>query len=1114
MGILPVPNHQLLKLPANIYSTTIHQSSNLYIDLMAGRSMSAWFASFASLDASILAPYFDFFAFGIVLVLGADPSNWSIPESSVPPSYGVGGFFPFGVLFGAMFPLPRLLYAMASDGLFFHWFARVSEGRKSPVVGTLLPAAIIVLMCLIATLVTVHVERSLAPSLVLHAVVLVLFVVLMMQPRVDEDVPFKTPLVPLIPCLSIPVYLICVFCYKQLDGRNESAHTQKNGKPPVQIIIESPTPPGTITRTSNNGGNKELIVEKPVELQERVVRNVVEEEIIVQQAAVIENNEEKEANIIDLLDQVIQAEEDTYSAKEDAYGEMPMEKEDDVIVSTSPEFIPHRKSLSELSDAGSDASLGNQVLSKYDVIAQVHREDLPKVSEEDDQNENNQNEDENNKDQVQNEEDEQITAFNDSETTSQTDESGYSDTIDRTALTESVEEIKENVPYIPVPPPFDENYFKSPNFKKSYTISARPSKARSIDEEENKPRESIQSNGSQDDSNIKFGSDRQLHFMSKLNTIYQTKIADQEDEPSVIKPGRRSHSTGNVVENTDYDVNRERPPLFLELKKELLARDTTNLRTVNKEEKEVEESESEEEEVSMTREDLKSKLENIFATGGPKLLAKPRLMKSNPPTPEESYQTDTSSTESIARLPKMEKNDTLGRQRAKFGEVLNSFRLSLNKDDQVYGKGFKAFLHFVTYKQEWDAGTLGFPTALLAYMGLDSICCTNFVLYWNMDSAALAVTLKSSKDEPAVCSSCNAVINGRRVIQALGVSWHAKHFVCGGCKKELGGGGFMEQVKKAPAEPSSSGFVLSGDAVARVAHLEHSVRFLQEQHRLMLGGLHNEIEALRERNRDLQFQLIFNKESSPKNTSPASEENADNTEEENLKREVSRLEREAAAARGEARAAEARALQLQRLSRAELRARLADAERLVRRLRGDADRQRREVHAGAVTNLLFDGAHAQEAHLQCMKNSLHASLRATGLDGGYGFQNNYHFPPIHRSTVYANHHTRPRANGYDKKKQANGDAPPKTPEEPPASTAAAPERRRRNNHRKHATLDHTYNLRAQVELKAVVTKPMKIMKVITKSQIIFKKNYKFHKINSVVIVSLLFYNNTESPELE
>ncbi|XP_063624622.1 coiled-coil domain-containing protein 74B-like isoform X7 [Cydia splendana] len=340
------------------------------------------------------------------------------------------------------------------------------------------------------------------------------------------------------------------------------------------------------------------------------------------------------------------------------------------------------------------------------------------------------------------------------------------------------------------------------------------------------------------------------------------------------------------------------------------------------------------------------------------------------------------------------------------------------------------------------------------------------------------------------------------------------------------GGGEDEviPVKKSPAEPSSSGFVLAGDAAARVAHLEHSVRFLQEQHRLMLSGLHTEIEALRERNRDLQFQLIFNKESSLKATPPAAAENGENAEEAKLKTEVSRLEREAAAARGEARAAEARALQLQRLvdaqteklkslslgpcaceaseSRAELRARLSDAERLVRRLRGDAERQRREVHTGgSVTNLLFDGAQ----HLQCMKNSLHASLRASGLDGTYGFHNSY-FPPvnapdfwrepsreeyansmiarqqqqrnsrrpltlpelsgqqIHRSTVYANQHTRPR-NGYEKKKQAvNGDAACNTPEEPPAVSApAAPpgapapaqRPRQRRAHRKHAQTDHT-----------------------------------------------------------
>lgn len=54
-------------------------------------------------------------------------------------------------------------------------------------------------------------------------------------------------------------------------------------------------------------------------------------------------------------------------------------------------------------------------------------------------------------------------------------------------------------------------------------------------------------------------------------------------------------------------------------------------------------------------------------------------------------------------------------------------------------------------------------------------------------------------------------------------------------------------------------------------------------------------------------------------------------------------------------------------TRAELRARLSEAERLVRRLRADAERQRREVLAaaagGAVTNLLFDGAAARHAHV-------------------------------------------------------------------------------------------------------------------------------------------------------
>lgn len=435
----------------------------------------------------------------------------------------------------------------------------------------------------------------------------------------------------------------------------------KNGKPPVQIIVESPTPPDTMMRSSNYGGDIETLdeeIEEAPEMEETLQTT----EITVYQAY-IENNEEKEAKIIDLLDQVLQAEEDTY-------GEIiSLKDKEDVVINQEVQ----RKSLSELSDAGSDASMGNQGLSKYDVIAQVHREDLPKVAEEEER------QDQDIEEEIVNV-DEEVTAFNDdSETNSRTDESGYSDTFDRN-LNESVEEVSN----IPVPPPLDENYFRSSNFKKSYTIPVRPmqkiepKQLEEEQEEENKPRDSLQSNNSQSDGNITFGSDRQINFMSKLNNIFQNKISSSDDE----EPRKRSHSTGNVTDGTDFSISRERPAIFLDLKKEIVSKEAAqNLRPVNVEDKSAEDTE-EVEDITMSREDLKSKLENILAAGGPKLL-KPRLMKSNPPTPEEAYQTDTSSTDSIPKLPKMEKMDTLKRQKAKFGEVMKSFRLSLNKDDDI-----------------------------------------------------------------------------------------------------------------------------------------------------------------------------------------------------------------------------------------------------------------------------------------------------------------------------------------------------------------------------------------------------------------------------------------------
>lgn len=42
---------------------------------------------------------------------------------------------------------------------------------------------------------------------------------------------------------------------------------------------------------------------------------------------------------------------------------------------------------------------------------------------------------------------------------------------------------------------------------------------------------------------------------------------------------------------------------------------------------------------------------------------------------------------------------------------------------------------------------------------------------------------------------------------------------------------------------------------SRIAQLEQNIRFLQEQHQLMLTGLHNEIEKLKTRNRGKPFMI-------------------------------------------------------------------------------------------------------------------------------------------------------------------------------------------------------------------------------------------------------------------
>lgn len=45
-------------------------------------------------------------------------------------------------LFGAMFPLGRILYAMSQDGLIFKGFGKINPRFKTPVFGTLSAAAL------------------------------------------------------------------------------------------------------------------------------------------------------------------------------------------------------------------------------------------------------------------------------------------------------------------------------------------------------------------------------------------------------------------------------------------------------------------------------------------------------------------------------------------------------------------------------------------------------------------------------------------------------------------------------------------------------------------------------------------------------------------------------------------------------------------------------------------------------------------------------------------------------------------------------------------------------------------------------------------------------------
>uniref|UniRef100_A0A4W3IY15 Solute carrier family 7 member 2 n=1 Tax=Callorhinchus milii TaxID=7868 RepID=A0A4W3IY15_CALMI len=142
-------------------------------------------------------------------------------------------------LLGSMFPLPRVIFAMARDGLLFRFLAKVSK-RQTPIaatmasgvisavmaflfdlkalvdmmsIGTLLAYSLVaacILVCALSVLITHHIEALLSMvtwSIALLVVLLAIFAgmvfIIWKQPQNQNKVVFMVPFLPFLPIVSI-----------------------------------------------------------------------------------------------------------------------------------------------------------------------------------------------------------------------------------------------------------------------------------------------------------------------------------------------------------------------------------------------------------------------------------------------------------------------------------------------------------------------------------------------------------------------------------------------------------------------------------------------------------------------------------------------------------------------------------------------------------------------------------------------------------------------------------------------------------------------------------------------------------------------------------------------